>query len=114
VRSASSIKVARATKASRPLASSLKPERPPCAAMSGAIHCSSVVKHPKVALSYRPRKVRMVMEYRLLYSRTRFRSWALIATITVLADISTAPSAGVSSTPRDASTPAASGMAMML
>ena len=39
---------------------------------------------------------------------------ALMATITVLADISTAPIAGVSSTPHAYSAPAASGMAKVL
>jgi hypothetical protein len=49
-----------------------------------------------------------------LHSRARRRSWALIATITVLSDISTAPIAGDNKIPWDASTPAASGMATML
>ncbi len=48
------------------------------------------------------------------HSCTRLRSWALIATTTVLADISTAPTAGVRKTPHAASTPAARGMATML
>jgi hypothetical protein len=39
---------------------------------------------------------------------------ALIATITVLADMSTAPTAGVSNTPHDTATPAASGIATAL
>ena len=48
------------------------------------------------------------------HSCTRLRSWALIATTTVLADIRTAPTAGVRRTPHAASTPAARGMATML
>jgi hypothetical protein len=38
----------------------------------------------------------------------------LIATMTMLADISTAPTADESTNPRDASTPAASGIATTL
>lgn len=53
-------------------------------------------------------------EHALPYSLVRRSSWALMATITVLADISTAPSAGDSTTPREAKTPAASGIATML
>ena len=48
------------------------------------------------------------------YSRARRNSWALSATMTVLADMSTAPIAGDKTIPRDASTPAASGIATML
>ncbi len=48
------------------------------------------------------------------HSCTRFRSRALIATTTVLADISTAPTAGVRRTPHAASTPAARGIAKTL
>jgi hypothetical protein len=47
-------------------------------------------------------------------SRTRRSSCALIATMTVLADISTAPIAGDNTKPLDANTPAASGIATML
>jgi len=47
-------------------------------------------------------------------SVVRFRSWAFAATITVLADMSTAPTAGVRRMPHAASTPAASGIATML
>ena len=49
-----------------------------------------------------------------VYNRTWRRSWALIATMIVLSDISTAPTAGERTTPHGASTPAARGMAMML
>lgn len=49
-----------------------------------------------------------------LYSEALRSSWALIATITVLADINTAPTAGARTIPAHASTPAASGIAMML
>ena len=49
-----------------------------------------------------------------VHNLTRFNSCALIATTTVLADISIAPTAGVSKIPHGASTPAASGMAKML
>lgn len=38
----------------------------------------------------------------------------MIATITVLSDMSTAPTAGESTKPHGSSTPAARGMAMML
>lgn len=48
------------------------------------------------------------------YSLVRPRSWALIATTTVLADISTAPTAGVRTMLQAASTPAAKGIATML
>ena len=48
------------------------------------------------------------------YSRSRRRSCALIATTIVLSDISTAPTAGVSTMPHGASTPAARGIATML
>src|SRR5690606_33854469 len=48
------------------------------------------------------------------YSFAVRSSCALIATITVLADIRIAPTAGASSMPAHASTPAASGMARML
>lgn len=48
------------------------------------------------------------------HSRTRRRSCAFTATMTVLSDISTAPTAGWSTMPYGASTPAASGMATML
>jgi len=51
---------------------------------------------------------------RSVHSFARFNSCALIATTTVLADISIAPTAGVSKIPHGASTPAASGMAKML
>lgn len=51
---------------------------------------------------------------RRIHSLTRFKSCALIATTTVLADMSTAPTAGVSRMPHGASTPAASGIAKML
>ena len=44
----------------------------------------------------------------------RRRSCALIATITVLSDMSTAPTAGDSTMPREASMPAASGIARIL
>lgn len=44
----------------------------------------------------------------------RFSNWALIATMTVLADMSTAPAAGVSRIPHAARTPAASGIATIL
>ena len=47
-------------------------------------------------------------------SRTRRSSCALMATMIVLSDISTAPTAGLSTTPCRCSTPAASGMATML
>lgn len=47
-------------------------------------------------------------------SCARLSSCALIATTTVLADMKTAPSAGVSSMSQRASTPAASGIATML
>lgn len=49
-----------------------------------------------------------------LQSAVRLESWALIATITVLSDMSTAPTAGESTKPHGSSTPAARGMAMML
>ena len=49
-----------------------------------------------------------------LQSFARRSSCALIATITVLSDISTAPTAGESRMPARANTPAARGMAMML
>ena len=49
-----------------------------------------------------------------LHSLARRSSWALTATTTVLSDISTAPTAGESTIPLEASTPAASGMAMTL
>lgn len=45
---------------------------------------------------------------------TRRSSCALIATMMVLTDISTAPTAGASTSPKGANTPAASGMAAML
>ena len=48
------------------------------------------------------------------HSSAFFRNCALMATITVLADMNTAPSAGVSRMPHDARTPAARGMAKML
>ncbi len=48
------------------------------------------------------------------YSLTRRSNCAFNATIIVLADISTAPTAGVNTTPHGASTPAASGIATML
>ncbi len=48
------------------------------------------------------------------YSFTRLSSCALTATTIVLSDISTAPTAGCSTTPQCASTPAASGMARTL
>ncbi len=44
----------------------------------------------------------------------RLRNWALIATMTVLADINTAPTAGESKIPIGARTPAASGSANTL
>jgi hypothetical protein len=47
-------------------------------------------------------------------SRVRFSSWALSATTTVLADIRTAPMAGVRRMPQAASTPATRGIAKML
>jgi 4-hydroxybenzoate polyprenyltransferase len=43
-----------------------------------------------------------------------FSSFAFIATITVLADISTAPSAGLKTIPHEYKTPAASGIAITL
>ena len=46
--------------------------------------------------------------------RRRSKSWALIATMTVLADISAAPTAGVSRMPQGYATPAASGIATTL
>jgi hypothetical protein len=49
-----------------------------------------------------------------VYSLARRNSWALIATMTVLADIKTAANAGGSRIPRDTRTPAASGIATML
>jgi hypothetical protein len=49
-----------------------------------------------------------------LYSLARRSSCALIATMTVLADISTAANAGGSRIPLDARTPAAKGIATML
>ena len=49
-----------------------------------------------------------------VYNFARRSSCALIATITVLRDISTAPIAGDSTIPRPARTPAASGMATTL
>jgi len=51
---------------------------------------------------------------RSFYSFARRSSCALIATITVLADIKTAPTAGESTNPHGARRPAASGMATML
>lgn len=48
------------------------------------------------------------------YSDVRRKSCALRATITVLADIRMAPTAGWSTMPHGASTPAASGIAAML
>ena len=48
------------------------------------------------------------------HSSTRFRSWALIATTTVLADIRTAPTAGVRRMFHAESAPAARGIATML
>jgi hypothetical protein len=48
------------------------------------------------------------------HSSALLRTWALMATITVLADMSTAPRAGVRRTPHSARTPAARGMATML
>jgi hypothetical protein len=48
------------------------------------------------------------------HNRTRRNSWALMATMTVLADMKTAASAGGRRIPCAASTPAASGIAMML
>ena len=48
------------------------------------------------------------------YSLARLSSWALSATITVLADMRTAAIAGGSTRPCGARTPAASGIAMML
>ena len=51
---------------------------------------------------------------RRAHSLTRFSNCALIATTTVLADMSTAPMAGVSRMPHVASTPAARGIAKML
>src|SRR6267378_4262502 len=47
-------------------------------------------------------------------TRARRSSWALMATTTVLADISTAPIAGDKTNPYPASKPAASGIATML
>ena len=46
--------------------------------------------------------------------RLSLRSWALTAQITVLADINTAPSAGVRITPQGKKIPAAAGMANAL
>ena len=46
--------------------------------------------------------------------RDSLRSWALIAQITVLADMNTAPSAGVRITPQGKNPPAAAGMANVL
>ena len=46
--------------------------------------------------------------------RDSLRSWALMAQITVLADMNTAPSAGVRITPQGKNTPAAAGMANVL
>ena len=51
---------------------------------------------------------------RLAYSTARRSSCALMATITVLSDMSTAPRAGVKRIPQPWSTPAASGMATIL
>ena len=51
---------------------------------------------------------------RSLIRSVRRSSWAFTATITVLRDISTAPTAGESTMPCPASTPAASGIATML
>lgn len=48
------------------------------------------------------------------HRRTRRSSWAFTATMMVLKDISTAPTAGVRMMPHGASTPAASGIATML
>jgi hypothetical protein len=48
------------------------------------------------------------------YNRTRHGSCALRATITVLRDINTAPTAAGNTMPHDASTLAASGIATML
>ena len=52
--------------------------------------------------------------YMLSCYRLSFSNRALMATITVLAAISAAPTAGLSSTPQAYSAPAASGMAMTL
>lgn len=49
-----------------------------------------------------------------LYNSARRKSCALSATTIVLSDMSTAPMAGLNTTPTRASTPAASGMATML
>ena len=46
--------------------------------------------------------------------RDSLRSWALIAQMTVLADMNTAPSAGVRITPHGKNKPAAAGMANVL
>ena len=54
------------------------------------------------------------MCYQFPQSVTRRSVWALMATITVLADMSTAPIAAGNTIPHGASTPAASGMATML
>jgi hypothetical protein len=48
------------------------------------------------------------------HNSARLSSCALMATITVLADMKTAPRAGVRRTPHAASTPAANGIATML
>src|SRR5262245_59771328 len=55
-----------------------------------------------------------MMALRAYASLTRRSSCALTATTTVLADINTAPTAGDSRMPCDASTPAESGIATML
>ena len=47
-------------------------------------------------------------------SRTRRNSWAFTATMIVLSDMSTAPTAGLNTNPWRSSTPAASGIATML
>lgn len=69
---------------------------------------------PGASASRRGRPPLGVWRSYLGYSPVRRRSWALMATMTVLADISTAPMAGFSTTPQGCSTPAASGIATML
>lgn len=81
---------------------------------SPAVHAVLAMLVLLVAASSAAACVAIERRPRFDYSFVRFSNCAFTATITVLADISTAPRAGVSKMPHAAITPAASGMAKML
>ena len=77
-------------------------------------HASSVDPAGFRETAVPPSRSRTITRPGALQSGARRRSWALMATITVLSDISTAPTAGERTTPQRYATPAASGIAATL